>query len=256
MRPKHVTPHISAKWRTALWLAALSPAAGAQNLLENPGFDNGTAAPWTQADPGVGVWNDLDYEGDDASGSALLLNTATGEYAWRSGFKQCVILDRPSNAFRLRFSAIAEPGQVDGRLGAHIFFALGPAACGEQPFWRGRSISPAAAAVWQTVDAVVPMRVNLIAGDAIELHLAVQKSPENGSFGGFIDNVVLESVGLFGDGFDFVRVPIGQPVSKEARSGQQAGDDGTCAAAFDADPTRATGVRKCSPQRLCASSGC
>lgn len=192
---------------------ALNSPTQAQNLIANPGFDNGTASPWVETDPGVGVWNDLDYEGDEASGSVLLRNTATTPHAWSYAFKQCVVLDRPTNAFRLTFSGFVEPGQVEGRLGAHIFFALGPAACGEQTFWRGRSTSETG--VWETVDAVVPLGLNLLEGDAIEVHLAVQKGPDNGSFGGFIDNVMLKSEGLFGDGFDFISVPIGQTKSED-----------------------------------------
>lgn len=206
-------PHVPARRVGARSMALVSllmcacSIADAQNLLANPRFDSGTAAPWQAVDPGVGIWNDLDQEGDDASGSVLLVNMSQSSQTRARGFIQCVILDRPSHAFRLVFSGFAGSGQASGNLGVAMYRSAPGNACGVSQTRYATAVTTTTGA-WQTVERIIKMSSDVDAGTKIGITLEAYKEASSGSFGGFIDNVVFESVGLFADDFDLNAIPV------------------------------------------------
>jgi len=206
-------PHISAR-RVEAHAKVLASSlmcacsiADAQNLLANPRFDNGTAAPWQVVEPGVGLWNDLDYDGDDASGSVLLVNMSQSSQTRARGFIQCVVLDRPSHAFRLAFSGYSGSGQVSGTLGVAMYRSAPGDACGVSQVRFATALTTTTGG-WQTVERIVRMSNDVDAGTKIAITLEAHKEASTGSFGGFIDNVVFESVGLFAGDFDLTAIPV------------------------------------------------
>jgi len=106
--------------------------AAAQNLVDNGDFDTDVGG-WTQLSGGITLsWDGTsDYQGQPASGSAMILNSASGQS--NSGVTQCIEGIIGSESYELSAWLKAPTGQsADGNARVFMWWYTGPGCTGTQ----------------------------------------------------------------------------------------------------------------------------
>jgi hypothetical protein len=188
----------------ALASLALAPAAGAQNLLDNPGFDVDLSG-WEMLSGRPSSWMAEDVFGDPASGSVLITHDEASAGGYRIILRQCHPIAGPGN-FRIRGYLRNLPDQpVPGN--AAIIVA--PARNADCTGGFGNSTGPASStgSNWQYREWDFVVSHATVAYQAIMVNLAILKTvavstPRSAMF----DQIELLSLDLpdaiFLDGFE------------------------------------------------------
>ena len=173
----------------ALLLALTAPAASAQNLVTNAGFDTNVDS-WTTQGPFPGgslVWSPLDWAGNPSSGSGFETNdlAAAGLTTYR--FSTCMVVPMGTYEFggHIRFpSGQGTTGRAYvGLLISGFSFCTG----------AGGLITPAANVTTATPDVWVPLltqfALNQNNQNAVQVVLVVTKDQAGGTLAAHFDFV-------------------------------------------------------------------
>lgn len=167
----------------------------AQNLLENPGFDDDLSG-WTLGGTVLPVWDPFDAGGSPSSGSAFITNAAPGTDTDVEVLSQCFVIgpDRfdwdvwvfiPSGQDRtgsvvLRYSF--HPNTLDCTQGSN---SLGGVALTTLGQWTSLGGNPV---------TISPEQFG--SGGSFKYTIAIRKSEDGGQFTAYVDDAT-----LFGDSF-------------------------------------------------------
>ena len=175
----------------------ISGMATAQTLVVNGDFDTNVAG-WTELSIPLSWDGSSDWQGNPASGSALILNNAA--FADNSGAIQCVDGIVAGEVYSLSAWLRVPSGQTGtGAARVFIWYYSEPGCAGT---WVGESSTPVMAAsdVWiglSSGDTVAPATAQ-----SVKVYLNNFKYTETGIYQASYDHVAFTLIGVFADGFE------------------------------------------------------
>lgn len=175
---------------------AVAGVAAADPLVQNPGFDGGTAG-WTELpDPNVvAVYSTEDAAGDPASGSASITNIYPGAGTVVSGYYQCFPVGGDTEYSIGATVRIAVDQGVSGDGGVTVSWFLNP---GCDSYISGLSVFSDVTGPWTPK---IGFHTAPAGAQSAGVYVQVYKVDDGGSLNALIDDVVFAAI-LFRDGFE------------------------------------------------------
>jgi Carbohydrate binding domain len=180
-----------------VFVALFFTAAGvhAANVVQNPGFDGGTAG-WTHltGPDVVATYSAEDAAGKPGSGSVQVTNSDPSQ-AEQQGYSQCVPVVAATKYLVGATAKIPASQGVMGNAGFSAYWMSGADCTG---YLGGLSVETDVTGVWWPASDTFTAHAG---SHAARVNIKVLKSEIGGSLTASIDNIVFEPV-LFADDFD------------------------------------------------------
>lgn len=171
-------------------------SAGAENLVQNPGFDGNTTGWVVYSDPNVlAEYSAEDASGDPSSGSASVTNYHPSGGTAVDGFSQCVpVVENVEYRFAAQVKIAAGQGST-GDGGITVYWYDSPAC---DTYISGLSVASDVTGNWTPVS---DFQIAPAGAESAKVFVKVFKLDAGGSLNALVDDVVVEPV-LFQDGFE------------------------------------------------------
>jgi len=179
-------------------MAGLSASASEPlNLVANPHFDHDLSS-WQLRPGDQPACLNFDYAGNMASGSVYVVNTLPTAFNAEIELVQCIPLPSVGNYF-FKASGFAATGQSAGELYVTLILHPGPQTnCSNGAVFSG-SQQIRAGNEWRSVQRT--LTVQALPATA-EIWLRSEKDVADGSFGGYLDNILLSKDAIYIEGFE------------------------------------------------------